>query len=185
MNTTLHHPAQTLRAKVEEFTGVSINHCYQCGKCTAGCPLNEDMDLMPHQVLRVLQAEMPGYEDRVLGSLSIWLCLNCETCYSRCPQEIALSKVMDFLRQESIRQKKVHPKAKNIVQFHTAFLNSVKKNGKLHELGLTIDYKLHSMNLMQDMTVAPKMLSRDKLAIFPHRVQNTKAIAAIFKKTGC
>jgi heterodisulfide reductase subunit C len=182
VNETLHHPAVTLRARVEEFTGVTISHCYQCGKCSAGCPLNEDMDLMPNQVLRVLQAELPGYEDKVLGSTAIWLCLACDTCYSRCPQEIALSKVMDFLRQESIRQNKVNPKAKDILKFNQAFLNSVKMNGKLHEVGLTIDYKMRSLNLMQDVLLAPQMLAKGKLAMFPHKVQNTKAIAEIFKK---
>jgi len=137
---------------------------------------------MPNQILRILQAEMPGYEDKILSSLSIWLCLACDTCYSRCPQEVLLSKVMDYLRQESIRQNKVNPKAKDILKFHRAFLNSVKMNGKLHEVGLTIDYKLRSLNLMQDVMLAPSMAAKGKLSIFPHQVQNTKEIAKIFKK---
>lgn len=182
MHESIHHHADTFKAKVEEATGVTINHCYQCGKCTAGCPLNEDMDIMPNQLLRMLQAEMPGYEEKILSSLSIWLCLACDTCYSRCPQEVLLSKVMDYLRQESVRQKKVNPKAKDILKFHQAFLNSVKMNGKLHEVGLTIDYKLRSLNLMQDVMLAPSMAAKGKLAIFPHKVQNTKAIADIFRK---
>ena len=182
MHETTHHHADTLKSHVEEATGVILSHCYQCGKCTAGCPLNEEMDIMPNQILRILQAEMPGYEDKVLSSLSIWLCLACDTCYSRCPQEVLLSKVMDHLRQESIRQNKVNPKAKDILKFHQAFLNSIKMNGKLHEVGLTIDYKLRSLNLMQDVMLAPSMAAKGKLTIFPHKVQNTKAIADIFRR---
>jgi len=177
-----HHHADTFKSKVEEATGVTVSHCYQCGKCTAGCPLNEEMDIMPNQLLRMLQAEMPGYAEKILSSLSIWLCLACDTCYSRCPQEVLLSKIMDYLRQESLRQNKVNPKAKNILSFHKAFLDSVKLNGKLHEVGLTIDYKLRSLNLMQDVLLAPSMAAKDKLAIFPHKVQNTKEIAKIFKR---
>ena len=89
---------------------------------------------------------------------------------------------MDFLRQESIRQDKVNPKAKDILSFHKAFLDSIKLNGKLHEVGLTIDYKLRTLNLMQDVQLVPSMLAKGKLNIFPHQVQNTKEIAKIFKR---
>jgi len=177
-----HQHADTLKLQVEDATGVILSHCYQCGKCTAGCPLNEEMDVMPNQILRMLQLELPGYEDKILSSLSIWLCLACDTCYSRCPQEVKLSQVMDFLRQESIRQDKVNPKAKDILSFHKAFLDSIKLNGKLHEVGLTIDYKLRTLNLMQDVQMVPSMMAKGKLAIFPHQVKNTKEIAKIFKR---
>ena len=180
--TTPQHPADTLKSQVEEATGVIMSHCYQCGKCTAGCPLNEEMDIMPNQILRILQLELPGYEDKILSSLSIWLCLACDTCYSRCPQEVKLSQVMDFLRQESMRRNKVNPKAKDILSFHKAFLDSIKLNGKLHEVGLTIDYKLRSLNLIQDVMLASSMMAKGKLNIFPHKVQNTKEIANIFKR---
>jgi heterodisulfide reductase subunit C2 len=179
---TTHQHVDTLKSEVEEATGVILSHCYQCGKCTAGCPLNEEMDIMPNQILRILQAEMPGYEDKILGSLSIWLCLACDTCYSRCPQEVLLSKVMDYLRQESVRLNKVNPKAKDILSFHKAFLDSIKLNGKLHEVGLTIDYKLRTLNMMQDVKYAPTMMAKGKLNIFPHQVQNTKEIAKIFNR---
>lgn len=167
-----------------QATGVNITECYQCGKCTAGCPLNEEMDIMPNQILRMLQLELPGYEDKIAGSLSIWLCLSCDTCYSRCPQEMKLSQVMGFLRQESLRKGKVNPEARDILKFHQAFLQSIEKNGKLHEVGLTIDYKLKTLNLMQDVFLAPSMLVKGKLNIFPHKVQNIKEIEKIFKKIG-
>jgi len=180
--TTHQNHANSLKSQVEKVTGINVSHCYQCGKCTAGCPLNEEMDIMPNQILRMLQLELPGYEDKILSSLSIWLCLACDTCYSRCPQEVKLSQIMDFLRQESLRQNKVNPQAKDILKFHQAFLQSVKQNGKLHEVGLTIDYKLKTLNLMQDVFLAPSMFAKGKLSILPHKVQNVKEIAKIFKR---
>ncbi|MDR3604234.1 MAG: 4Fe-4S dicluster domain-containing protein, partial [Syntrophaceae bacterium] len=30
-----------------------INQCYQCGKCSAGCPVAPEMDLLPHQLVRL------------------------------------------------------------------------------------------------------------------------------------
>jgi heterodisulfide reductase subunit C len=130
----------------------------------------------------MLQLELPGYEDKILSSLSIWLCLACDTCYSRCPQEIQLSKIMDFLRQESLRQKKVNPRAKDILKFHQSFLKSVKANGKMHEVGMTIDYKLKTLNLMQDVEHAPSMYFKGKLSILPNKVHNIKEIEKIFNK---
>ncbi|MCX6308967.1 MAG: 4Fe-4S dicluster domain-containing protein [Bacteroidia bacterium] len=181
-NTTTHSGALSLKQEVEQAVGVEVQTCYQCGKCTAGCPLNEEMDLMPNQILRMLQSEYPGYENEILSSTSIWLCLACDTCYSRCPQEVKLPQVMDFLRQESMRRKLVNPKAKNILKFHKAFLAEVERNGKLNELGLTIDYKLHSLNLFQDLQNAPSMLFKGKLGLIPHKVQNTAEIKKLFKK---
>lgn len=173
----------SLKSKIEDFATIDVRQCYQCGKCTAGCPLSEEMDIMPNQVIRMLQMEYPGYEDEILRSLSIWLCLACETCYSRCPQEVRISPIMDFLRQESIRQNKVNPKAKDILKFHESFLDEVRRNGKLNEVGLTIGYKMKTLNLFQDVENAPSMLLKGKLGIFPHKVQNTREIKKLFKKT--
>jgi len=167
---------------MEDAVGVITSHCYQCGKCTAGCPLNEEMDIKPNQILRMLQMELPGYEDKLLGSLTIWLCLACDTCYSRCPQEVKLSQVMDFLRQESVRQHKVNSNAKDILKFHQAFLETIEKNGKLNEVWLTLNYKLKTLNLMQDVQKAPSMFFKGKLNPFPNKVQNVKEIEKIFKK---
>jgi len=182
LHTSDSHLHDGLKARLESLTRVDIRTCYQCGKCTAGCPLNEEMDIKPNQVLRMLQLEYPGYEDELLRSLSIWLCLACETCYTRCPQEVRFPKVMDFLRQESIRQNKVHPKAKNILKFHESFLEEIKRDGKMNEIGLTIAYKLKTLNLMQDVENAPSMLLKGKLALIPHKVQNMNEIKRLFNK---
>lgn len=181
-NTNTNSPGETLRHKVEQAVGLSVQSCYQCGKCTAGCPLNEEMDLMPHQVLRLLQSEQSGYEHKILSSYGIWLCLTCETCYSRCPQEVHLPQIMDFLRQESLRQQLVNPRAQSILKFHQAFLAEVARNGKLNELGLTIDYKLRTGRLIQDVANAPSMLLKGKLNLLPHRVKNPGEIRNLFKK---
>jgi heterodisulfide reductase subunit C len=174
--------APSLNDLVVSLAHVDVRSCYQCGKCTAGCPLSQEMDIKPNQILRLLQAGRAGYEKEILSSQTIWLCLACDTCSSRCPQEIPLSAVMDALRQESLRQKLVHPKAKHILQFHEAFLNEIRRDGKLNELELTLDYKMKSMALFQDVQNAPSMFLKGKIALLRKRVKNRQSIQRIFRQ---
>ncbi|HTU01480.1 MAG TPA: 4Fe-4S dicluster domain-containing protein, partial [Candidatus Sulfotelmatobacter sp.] len=81
-----------------------VRACYQCGKCTAGCPLSASMDLMPNQVLRLLQL---GEHEQVLQSSTIWQCASCLTCASRCPKEVDPARVMEALRTVLLRQGRI------------------------------------------------------------------------------
>ncbi len=170
-----------LSKKVRQQTDVNVIECYQCGKCTAGCPVADKMDLRPSVIMRMLQSGDEKEMDEILRSLSIWLCLTCETCYSRCPMELDIPKVMDYLRQRSLAEGKVHREAHDIVAFHKSFLNSIESNGRLHEMGLVVDYKLHTGNLLQDITTAPGMFSRGKLHILPERIKDRTGLSRLFK----
>ena len=164
-------------------TGVLAQKCYQCGKCSAGCPVAGEMDYPPSLVLRMLQTEDPAEKEKVLNSMSIWLCVSCEMCVQRCPMEIDIPKLMDFLRQKSIAEKKQHPKARKIIAFHRAFLDSINTTGRLYEVGLVVDYKLRSGSYMQDVSVAPKMYMKGKLNLIPEMIKNRKKMSEIFGKT--
>ncbi len=172
---------QSLKERVQIATGVRINDCYQCGKCTAGCPLAEDMDLKPSQVLRLLQLDREQDEERILRSLGIWLCLTCETCYTRCPKEVEFPIVMDYLRAESIRKDMVHKGARKILAFHKTFLDSIRLTGRLQEVGLVAGYKMRTLDLLKDVEKAPDMFFKGKLNIFPHRIKGIEHIAKIFE----
>ncbi|HEX9676150.1 MAG TPA: 4Fe-4S dicluster domain-containing protein, partial [Anaerolineales bacterium] len=87
-----------LANRIREKTGENVFLCYQCVKCTSGCPLAEHFDLAPNQVLRAAQL---GMEDLIFGSKTAWLCACCQTCTTRCPQGIDVAKVMDFIVSEA------------------------------------------------------------------------------------
>ena len=91
-------------AQVKAISGIDVRACYQCGKCTAGCPLSASMDLMPNQVLRLLQL---GEHEQVLQSSTIWQCASCLTCASRCPKEVDPARVMEALRTVLLRQGRI------------------------------------------------------------------------------
>ena len=88
-------------AKVEELSGQNLLACYQCGKCSAGCPAVSQMDILPNQIIRYAQL---GFKDELLKSKSIWICASCFTCTSRCPKGVDLAKVMEALRLLLLRK---------------------------------------------------------------------------------
>jgi heterodisulfide reductase subunit C len=179
------HPAgQTLADRVLEKTSVDVARCYQCGKCSAGCPLAAEMDFPPSQIMHLLQlGDFPEFAELALRSHTIWLCLTCEICYARCPMELDIPRIMDALRSESLAQKKTNPKAKDIIAFHRAFLDSVRYTGRLFEMGQIVDYKLRSRHFLQDMLQAPWMFFVGKLHLLPERVRSRSLLARIFAKT--
>ncbi len=81
--------------------------------------------------------------------------------------EVDLPKAMDVLRAESLRLNLVHRKAKDIVAFHTSFINTIKRFGRLWEVGLIAEYKLRTRHFWQDVVVAPAMLQKGKLSLIP------------------
>lgn len=92
-------------AQIRAISGQDVRACYQCGKCTAGCPLASTMDLMPNQILRLLQL---GAHQDVLGSRTIWQCASCLTCAARCPKDVDPARVMDALRTLLTRRGGAH-----------------------------------------------------------------------------
>lgn len=169
---------------LQKKIGVDVYECYQCGKCSAGCVLAEDMDYPPSYILRLLQTRQEADYKKVLSSNTIWICLNCENCIGRCPKEVDIPTLMDFLRQESKNKRLVAPQARQIVAFHQSFLDSVKHTGRLYEPGLVADYKLRTRHhLWQDVKLVPGLLRRGKLSILPEIVKGRKNISDIFNNT--
>lgn len=173
---------KTLSKDIAENLSIESAHCYQCGKCSAGCPLAEEMDITSSAVMRMLQVEDAKMDEELLRSQTIWLCVSCEMCISRCPMQIEIPKIMDYLRQQSIARKMQNKSAnQHIVTFHRSFLDMINITGKSYEIGMIADYKLRSKKFFQDLTLAPKMFMKGKLPIIPESVKDKKNIQRIFK----
>ena len=167
---------ETLTDKIEKLTSQSSFQCYQCGKCSAGCPVRDYMEDSPNQVIRYVQL---GFDNEALHSSTQWLCASCLTCSSRCPQNFDIAKFMDALREIALEEG-VEIKEKDTVKFHKAFLNQIKKNGKAFEFGMVREYKLKSLNLFQDVELFPEMLISGKLKLLPHKVKDIKNVKKVF-----
>ncbi len=156
---------------------VDLSACYQCGKCSNGCPVTFAMDYLPHQLIRMLQL---GLTEEVLQSKTIWVCSSCETCYTRCPNEIEIPKLMDDLKQEVLKQGR-EPEQEAVARFHEIFLNNIKKFGRINETSLMSVYQMKSSwsdlkksridfaGLFENMGLGLNMLKRGRLSLFPGR----------------
>jgi len=86
---------------IYEITGENVYLCYLCGKCGAGCPMAEFMDLLPYQVIHKIQLG----DESVLDTESIWYCATCFTCSVRCPRNLDVAKIMEGLRIIRLRKR--------------------------------------------------------------------------------
>jgi len=98
-------------AKVQELSGQNLLACYQCGKCSAGCPVVSQMDILPNQIIRFAQL---GLEDDLLESKAIWVCASCMTCNVRCPKGINIAEIIEALRQILLRRRADHVDVKEL-----------------------------------------------------------------------
>lgn len=167
-----------MRSFVENRSGQKVFNCYQCGKCSAGCPADYVMDLGPRQIMRAIQL---GLKEEILASSTIWLCISCETCTARCPAKIDIARVMESLRWLATAEKS-KPAEKEIEVFHRVFLGVAKYLGRVHELGLAATYNLLSKHPFANMDLVPGMLSRGKISVIPPRVKRASEVRKLFDK---
>ena len=149
-----------------------VMRCYQCAKCSSGCPVAARSDLKPHEVVRLLQFDQ---RETALTSRFIWECTSCQTCTTRCPQKVDIAALNDALRIMS------HA-AGRVPVFNEVFLASVRNRGRVYELGLMAAYKLRTGRLMEDAGKAPMMLSKGKLPLVGPQVSGRAERKAMFRR---
>jgi len=168
--------------EVERRLGRKAADCYQCGKCSAGCPVAYEMFHPVHAMVRFVQL---GRMDEALRSRSQWVCVACEACSTRCPKDVDPARVMTILREMAQEHGTVNANEIDIYDFHQSFLSSVQRFGRVYELGLVAFYKLKRpiKRGPQDMLTGLRMLRRGKPGLLPHKIQNVAAIRRIFERT--
>lgn len=166
------------KREIERICGEDVLSCYQCGECTGGCPAAYCMDISPNQIMRMAQL---GMRDEVLSSHAIWLCAGCETCATRCPRGVGLSKVMDACRQIAVKSG-IEPKEPNVQSFHEEFLRQVEMFGRVHEISLIALYKMRTKKFFADVLQGIEMFLSGKLALIPKRIKGRGEVRKLFGK---
>jgi len=170
---------RVLRDAVEELSGVDLSVCFQCKKCSSGCPVAKLVTTRPSEIMRLLHL---GAGDELLSRDLIWTCASCETCSARCPMGIDVAAVMDALRRLALERGTPKPEG-NVPLFNRAFLKTVEAFGRSYEIGLITAYKLGTGKLMNDTEKLPAMLKKGKIALLPPRGADRKTVKRIFKKS--
>lgn len=153
-----------LAKRIQEELGQNVYLCYQCVKCSSGCPLSEFFDWQPNQVMRALQL---GQEDIALESKTPWLCAGCQTCTTRCPQDLDITAIMEFLTREAL-ERGITPPISEVRIFNEAFLREVGFWGRAYEPGLMVEYKLRNLqSLFDDIDLYIRIIRKMKVGFLP------------------
>jgi len=171
-----HQPINSnLARRVQDEVGQNVFLCYQCVKCTSGCPAAEFFDWQPNQIMRALQL---GQEDIALHSQTPWLCASCQTCTTRCPQGLDITAIMEFLTREA-GERGIDPQVPAIDAFNDAFMREVRLWGRAYELGLIAEMKLRTRRITDDLDLGIKMLRKRKLAFLPKRARPPRQVERV------
>lgn len=164
-----------LAEKIQSETGENVFLCYQCVKCTSGCPLAEYFDLAPNQVMRAAQL---GQDEMVVNAKTTWLCAGCQTCTTRCPQGIDVAKVMDFMVKEALARG-VTPKVPDVALFNKVFLRNVDILGRAYELGLIGEMNLRTGQPFKDVGMGLEMIGKGKIKLMPTFKRTPKQVKRV------
>ena len=162
-----------------ELSGEDVRKCYQCGKCLAGCPLAQEMDLSPSQVMRATQA---GFRDLALDCRAIWCCAGCEMCAARCPKGLDLAKVMKTLTALAYAEGRTSA-APDIAAFHQSFMDVVSVLGRSYELGLVGLLKARTRKFLQDIPMGMKLFAKGKLNLIPEYVRGSAEVRRTIRES--
>ncbi len=167
----------SLLERVKADSGVNINLCLQCRKCSNGCPAAEFTGSSPSEIIRKLQL---GADREILDDEFIWVCASCETCFARCPMKINMADVVDSLRIKAAAQKAKTPSG-NMPLINRLLLGTMKSFGRTYDLGAMMLYKAGTFSYFRDSGKFPMILMKGKIALLPTTHGDRKGIKHIFK----
>jgi heterodisulfide reductase subunit C2 len=181
---------EKIRLRDREFTRKvsaqvrNLNRCYQCSMCSDGCPVAYAMDFHPDQIIHLVRL---GLREKALHSKAMWICASCETCATRCPNDIEIVRLMDVLRSESIEAGIKGPVSK-IPKFHKIFVEQIRKKGRIDEGSLLLNYELKTGDFLaldkirEEAGLGLEMYRKGKLKLPSRKKYAPKAVKSIFKK---
>ncbi len=165
-------------AEIERRSGQRITACLQCGRCTSTCVAAFAFDYPPHRLMHLLQI---GLVEEVLRSETAQLCLDCMTCSMRCPMKIDVAGVIETAKAiaDEAGLRDTEP---NLRLFRRGFLNNVCRHGRLHETTLLLWFNFRTGKLTNDLSLAPLLLRKKKVRIFPPRIKNMRQVRRLFQQ---
>lgn len=149
--------------EIYDRSGENVFLCYQCKKCASGCPSREFMKTSPTELMRQVQL---GMVDEAMKDSTIWYCLSCQTCSTRCPQDIDIAKVVDTIKL-IVEEKGIKVDTKNERLFNRIWMTLLRFGGRIYEVGLTGMLNVFTGKPTKDLPLGMKMIKKGKLKMLP------------------
>ena len=159
--------------------GERIAHCMQCGSCSGSCPNGPDMDHTPRALFALINA---GQRDKVLASNTMWCCVSCYACTTRCPQNIPITDIMYALKRISLREgMATGTDAPALAKTFTGLLD---RYGRSFELGLASRYYLlnRPVAMVKMGPMGLSMFTKGRMSLLPTKIKKLDQLQAIIKK---
>jgi len=159
--------------------GEQLQHCIQCGTCSATCPLSIYMDYTPRRIIAMACA---GLKDDVLKSLTIWLCSSCYSCTVECPKKIKITDIMYSLKRLAIEEGR-YPRRFPIPVLAKEFYNVVQRKGRSNEMGILIRLalKTNPFRYLKKLPLGLKLFGRGRLSFKGEKIRGKRELAAVLQ----
>jgi len=158
--TSTKRPDSALRLKVQAMIGEQKPYnCFQCIRCTSGCPSMKMLELKPHEIVSLAKL---GFIEELLTSGILWTCATCLKCKERCPQAVAPADLIFALRNLAVEKEVKVPES----FLHS--LSAILETGFIQKPQNTVTRKLERVN-------------REKLGLPEFHEPDEKFKAAFFK----
>jgi len=165
--------------------GKSIRWCAQCGLCSASCPNVAQMDYSPRKIIALVRA---GRRYDILTSNTMWICASCYLCTVRCPKDVKITELMHTLERLSTRHGLSYGRATPAM--YRAFIDSIKNNGRVHELGMMTRFylltlstgKMNPLATIKMLPLALKLLLHGRMSIKPTKIKGSEQLKTIVER---
>jgi len=160
--------------------------CFQCGTCSAVCPLADYMDRNPRQMIATLRA---GREEEILRSCGIWTCTSCYACTVACPKQVPLTDSIYALKREAMRQG-VYPRRFPTPVMARQFVRTVDKWGRSTESRISLSFYLRTdpKQLLRHVRLGLRLLQAGRMSLrresVPEPAQIRKMLEALEMAAG-
>ena len=184
--------SKPLLDEVQKRSGQTLQACYQCRRCAAGCPVGEETGVTPDRLIRLI---VLGDRGEALNNLLVWKCVACYTCGTRCPNNIQTARITETLKQMA---KKAHatPLTPRIADFHAAFMTSTRHLGRFNEIEALTIYETRTAikelsqgkvkavinEMIGQARLALDMMRKKRLHLGVDRVKARSEVKALYEK---
>ena len=137
-----------------------------------------------------------GDEKNAYSNELLWKCLSCNTCGTRCPNNINTGRIVESLKKMT-KEAGIKPLRAEVMHFHTSCYNDSLRWGRVSEMGLMGEYEIRNMveNLKQkkfkaildevshQAKFAYEMFKLNRLHLYFHTTGGRKEIIRLLRRS--